>query len=362
MASENNLDLSIVIMAGGAGTRFWPLSTENVPKQFLKLFGNRSLLQQSYDRVASLVPTERILVLTNEAFVPLVKEQLPNLPDQNIIGEPMRRDTAAAVALAALLCKKRFGNTVMGIMTADHLIAPVDIFHKTLLSAVKQAAQGNALYTLGIEPTFPATGYGYLESSNEVLNDGGTKHYELKQFKEKPDVVTASKYLKTGRFFWNSGMFVWSVDAITAEFNKQLPAHLENISKAVEKDGTNEWDAALKTAFEPLEKISIDFGIMEKAENVRTVAAGFSWSDVGGWLALEEYLQKDGSGNAHRGNIETYEADSNLIFCEDGDETVALVGVDDLIVVRAGNRTLIADKKRTEDIKKLVEKLDKSLK
>lgn len=357
MSSQDNLNLSIVIMAGGAGTRFWPLSTEEKPKQFLKLFGNRSLLQQSYDRIATLVPAERILVLTNESFMPLVKEQLPDLPEKNIIGEPMRRDTAAAVALAALLCERRFGNTVMCVMTADHLIAPVDVFHKTLLSAARQASEGAALYTIGIEPTYPATGYGYLECSNEILDDGGTRHYELKQFREKPDAATAGSYLKTGRFFWNSGMFVWRVDAITAEFNKHLPAHLLHLSKAVEKYGTPAWAKALKTAFKHLEKISIDFGIMEKAEYVRTVAAGFSWSDVGGWLALEEYLQKDDENNAYRGNIETFESASNIIFCEDGTETVALVGVKDLIIVRAGRRTLIVDKKNTEDIKKLVERL-----
>ena len=362
MSKEKKVNLAIVIMAGGAGTRFWPLSTEKKPKQFLKLFGKRSLLQQSYDRVSTLVSPDRILVLTSESFMSLVKEQLPDIPDNNIIGEPMRRDTAAAVALAALLCKKRFGNCVMGIMTADHLIEPVDSFHKTLFSAVGEASKEKVLYTIGIEPTYAATGFGYLECGKKVLDDGGTNHFELKQFKEKPDEKTAMAYLETGRFFWNSGMFVWSVEAISEEFEKHLPAHIQHLSKAVEKESTKEWPEALKAGFEPLEKISIDFGIMEKAANVRTISAGFSWNDVGGWLALEEFLSKDDDSNVHRGDISTFDATSNLVFCDDEDEMVALVGVKDLVIVRAGKRTLIVDKKRAEDIKKLVEGLDKSLK
>jgi len=357
---KNNL--SIVIMAGGAGTRFWPLSTEKRPKQFLKLFGDRSLLQKSYDRVASLVPSERILVLTSEAFTELVKEQLPDIPEENIIGEPMRRDTAAAVALAALLCRKRFGNTVSAIMTADHIIEPVQLFQKTLLSAAQAAANEAALYTIGIEPSCPATGFGYLECSDELSDDKGIKHYRLKRFKEKPDISTAKSYLKSGKFLWNSGMFVWQTDAILSAFEAHLPAHLRHLERAVDAEGSTEWIKALEEGFEPLKKISIDFAIMEKAENVRCVAASFSWSDVGGWLALEEFLKSDAKGNHHSCNLEIYDASSNLVFSEDSEETVALVGVSNLIVIRAGSRTLIVDKDKAEDIKKLVAGLDDKLK
>lgn len=360
MRTENNL--SIVIMAGGAGTRFWPLSTEKRPKQFLKLFGDRSLLQKSYDRVASLLPPERILVLTSSSFTDIVKEQLPEIPEENIIGEPMRRDTAAAVALAALLCKKRFGNTVTGIMTADHIIEPVELFQKTFLSAAKAAAKEPALYTIGIEPNYPATGFGYLECSSEIAEDEGIKHYHLKQFKEKPDISTARSYLKSGTFLWNSGMFVWQTDAILSAFEEHLPAHLRHLEAAVEAEGKVGWIKALKEGFEAMEKISIDFAIMEKAEDVRTVAASFSWSDVGGWLALEEFLPSDDNGNCKSCSLETFDAASNLVFSEDNEETVALVGVSNLIVVRAGSRTLIVDKEKAEDIKKLVAGLDNKLK
>lgn len=355
-------DLSVVIMAGGAGTRFWPLSTEKRPKQFLTLFGKRSLLQSSFDRVADVVSPEKILVLTNLAFVPLVKEQLPQLPQDNIIGEPLRRDTAAAVALAALLCKKRFGNGIMAVLTADHVIEPVDLFQKTLLSAVKAAGDSKALYTIGIEPSYPATGYGYLETSEELSVDDDISHYSIKQFKEKPDLVTAKKYIKSGHFFWNSGMFVWNTESILEEFSRSLPEHIKYISPALAKDGTDDWQRALEAAFEPLQKISIDFAIMEKAKDVRTVGAAFSWSDVGGWLALEEYLEKDSENNHIRGNVKSHEAGENLVFCEDEGETVALVGVKNLIVVRAGDRTLIVGRERAEDVKKLVDSFPEELK
>lgn len=360
--SKTDIDLAIVIMAGGAGTRFWPLSTEKRPKQFLKLFDDRSLLQKSFDRVSGLVSPDRVLVLTGESFVHLVREQLPGIPEENVIGEPMRRDTAAAVALAALICRKRFGNPVMAIMTADHLIEPVEVFRKTLLSAAEAAREEEVLYTFGIRPTHPATGYGYLECGDEVIDDHGIKHYSLRQFREKPDIETAKGYIDSGRFLWNSGMFVWSVDSIVREIRKNLPDHYSHISLAVKEEGSANWKKDLEAAFFPLKKISIDYGIMEKAANVRTVESNFSWSDVGGWLALEEFLEKDDNRNAHRGGIETLDADSNIVFCEDEDETVALVGVKDLIVVRSGNKTLVVDKNRAEDIKKLVENLDENLK
>lgn len=359
---QKSEDLAVVIMAGGAGTRFWPLSTEKRPKQFLKLFGERSLLQKSFDRVSDLLPPERILVLTNEAFVPIVSEQLPTLPKENIIGEPMRRDTAAAVALAALLCKKRFGNCIMAIMTADHIIEPVDAFQKTLLSAAKEAKKEKTIYTFGIEPTYPATGFGYLETGEQTADDDGIRHFRLSRFKEKPDLNTAKEYIKSGKFLWNSGMFVWQTDTIIGEFERQLPAHINAISPAIEKDGTAEWEDALNHAFKPLEKISVDFAIMENAVDVRTVESSFSWIDVGGWPALDEFMDQDESGNSIRGDVKAFDATSNLVFCEDEEETVALVGVKDLIVVRTGKRTLIVDRSRAEDIKKLVEGLDDSLK
>jgi mannose-1-phosphate guanylyltransferase len=356
------LDLVVVIMAGGAGTRFWPLSTEARPKQFLRLFGERTLLQQSYDRVASLVLPERVLVLTNARFVPLVREQLPELPEGNVVGEPLRRDTAAAIALAALLSRERFGNPVMAVLTADHLIRPNEMFQRTLLSAVRAAAQSaHGLYTFGIVPTFPATGYGYLQRGERLFEDDGVPHYRLQAFREKPDAATAEAYLRSGEYFWNSGMFVWPVEAILEELARHLPDHLRHLGPAVSAWGTPQLPEALLRGFEPLVPISVDFGVMERAKSVRCVAASFEWDDVGGWLALERFLAHDLDQNAHRGQLRTHQAGSNLVFCEDEEEVVALVGVDGLVLVRAGKTTLVVRRERAEEIKKLVAKLEAEL-
>ena len=353
--TEQRLDVVVVIMAGGAGTRFWPLSTEERPKQFLDLFGDRTLLQKSFDRVSSLVPPERILVLTNAAFVSIVKEQLPDVPVENIIGEPTRRDTAAAVALAAVLCRRRFGNPVIATLTADHLIEPVDLFQETLLSAARRAANDNALYTFGIEPTYPATGYGYLERGLQIADDDGIEHFHLVRFKEKPDLETARQYIESGRFYWNSGMFVWTADAILKEIETHLPNHAKALFDAVAFDKTPQWNHALKAAFESLHAVSIDFAVMEKAQNVCCVASKFSWRDVGGWLALRSCLPEDETGNYCRGKTLTLDATDNLVFCEDPEDTTVLIGVKDLVIVRAGPLTLITHKDRAEDLKKLVQ-------
>lgn len=354
--------LVAVIMAGGAGTRFWPLSTEEKPKQFLRLFGERTLLQMSYDRVAGLVPPERVLVLTAERFLPLVQEQLPQVPQENVIGEPLRRDTAAAVALAAAICRYRFGNATMAVFTADHIIQPVDAFQKTVTSAAQGAeAAPESLYTFGVQPSYPATGYGYLQLGEQLLEDQGHKHFRLRQFREKPDQETARQYLSTGQFLWNSGMFVWTTDAIWGEFQKQLSGHLALLEPVAAADGTPDWQARLATAFEKLPRVSVDFGIMEKARDVRCISAGFDWSDVGGWLALKQYLDQDAAGNWHQGALTAQQAGGNIAFCDDPQEMVALVGVEGLVVVRAGNRTLVASQEKAEAIKKLVAELDPQL-
>jgi mannose-1-phosphate guanylyltransferase len=352
-------DMVVVIMAGGVGTRFWPLSTANVPKQFLDLFGDRTLLQMSFDRISELVPAERVLVLTNRAFVSMVKAQLPEIPSDNIIGEPMRRDTAAAVGLASALCRKRFGNPVIVTLTADHTIEPVSLFQKTLLSATRKAAEDQTLYTFGIEPTYPATGYGYLERGAHIGNDKGIEHFELRRFKEKPDLDTARQYVDSGKFYWNSGMFVWTADAIIKELETHLPDHAKALAHAATFDHTSDWDEALRAAFESIPRVSIDFGVMEKAEKVRCVASTFSWKDVGGWLALRSRLPDDDVGNCCRGRAVTLDATDNVVFCEDPQEKVLLVGVQDLVIVRAREGILVAHKDRVEDVKKLVEEMQK---
>ncbi|RJX21929.1 MAG: mannose-1-phosphate guanylyltransferase [Desulforudis sp.] len=355
MVISEQHDCVVVIIAGGVGTRFWPLSTPEKPKQFLTLFGHRSMLQGTYDRIADLVTPERTLVLTNDRYVPLVREQLPEIPEQNIIGEPMRRDTAAAVALAAFLCRRRFSNPSMIVLPADHMIQPVREFQKALLSAVQAALRNGALYTFGIRPEYAATGYGYLERGEQIMEDGGCGHFRLRRFKEKPDRATAEKYLAEGSFLWNSGMFVWTTDAILTEIEKHLPEYICHFRPLMTYDGTQDWPNALHKAFTEVPSISIDYGIMEKASDVRIVTAPFSWSDVGGWPAVEAFLEKDNQGNACRGEVRGLDASANLVFSEDTEEVITIIGVNDLIVVRSGKKTLIVPRERAEEVKKLVE-------
>ena len=353
----------VVIMAGGAGTRFWPVSTERRPKQFFELVGKNTLFQQSYERARALTQVERILVLTSERFVELVQAQAPELPAENIIGEPMRRDTAAAIALAAALCGHRFDDkTVMLVFTSDHYIWPLEAFQRDLRSVV-QGVQGDesALYTLGIKPHYPATSYGYLHLGPTVEQAAGIAHHELREFREKPDRETAQAYLDSGQYLWNSGMFAWQVGAIWRELEQHLPEHAAQMTQAARADASGTWRSALRRAFEPLPSISIDFGVMEKAARVRCIAASFQWSDVGGWLALEPFLSGDEDGNHVRGQLYTYEAENNIVFSEDAEEHVALVGVEGLVVVRSGNKTLVVSRERAEDVKLLVKELQLAL-
>ncbi len=354
---ESTSPMVAVILAGGVGTRFWPLSTQERPKQFIPLFGDRSLLQKSYDRVAGLIPDDRILILTNAGFTSLVAEQLPTVPPENIVGEPRRKDTAAAVCLGALMARRRFGNPVMAVLTADHLIEPVLLFQRTLLSAVEAARESGALYTFGIRPTYPAAGYGYLETAEKAMERDGIEHFDLVSFREKPDVETARRYVDSGRYLWNSGMFVWTVEAVLDELERHLPEHVAHLSPAVDAMGTAEGEPSLARAFEALQRTSIDFGVMEKARKVRCVAGTFSWRDVGGWLAMQDFLACDEHENHARGCLHGLDAAGNLVFCDRSEETVALVGVRDMVVVRAGGKTLIARKDRLEDVKRLVERM-----
>jgi mannose-1-phosphate guanylyltransferase len=353
---QTEKNLVAIIMAGGAGTRFWPLSTEAKPKQFLNLFDDRSLLQKSFDRISGLIPPHRVLILTNEAFVALVREQLPQIPAENVIGEPVRRDTAGAVALGAVLSRKRFGNPVIITLTADHIIEPIELFQRSLLSAARFACTTGALYTFGIQPSYPATGYGYLELGKKVADDDGIEHFELHRFKEKPNLETARRYVASKGFCWNSGMFVWTAEAILQELEIHLPHHVRSLWKACDFDGTNYWPQALKAAFESLEVISIDFAVMEKAREVRCVSSNFFWTDVGGWLALRDFLPSDAEGNVYRGRIATLDAADNIVFCDDPEEQVMLIGIRDLVIVRTGRKTLVVHKERTQDIKGLLQK------
>jgi len=282
---------------------------------------------------------------------------LPELPSENVIGEPMPRDTAAAMTLGTVICRKRFGNMPIIVMPADHVIEPDELFHKIAMSGARYAVEDGAIYTFGVKPTWPAASYGYLECGPHIRSHESIEHFELARFKEKPDLATAQEYLDSGKFYWNSGIFVWSPDVILEEVHNYLPEHYARLQDITKYDRAPEWEEALREAFEPLRKISIDFGVMEKSGRVRMILAEFDWNDVGGWLAIETFLDEDDAGNRARGEIECHEASENIVFCETPEETVALVGVEGLVVVRAGPYTLVVNKDKTEEVKKLVNKM-----
>jgi len=350
-------NLVVCIMAGGSGTRFWPMSRTERPKQFLNLTGDRTMLQVTFDRLQGLVPAERVLVLTNGRFADLAREQLPELPRDNVIGEPMPRDTSGAVALAAALCQERFPGCVMAVLAADHTIEPAEVFRRNLATAAELAAEQGGLYTFGIPPRTPSTGYGYLEMGEVIAQRNGATCHQLKGFREKPDLATAETFVKHGGYLWNSGMFVWKVDDIQRELAAQLPAHHAAMIPAAKAWGSEGFEAALLAAFEPLPKISIDFGVMEKAQDVRCLVAQFDWNDVGGWVALEEVLPQDAQGNWTQGKLLALDSAQNIAVSEDPNHQIVLLGVDDLIVVTTPNATLVCRKSEAERIKQVVEAL-----
>jgi mannose-1-phosphate guanylyltransferase len=346
----------VVLMAGGSGTRLWPVSTAERPKQLIPLIGDRSLLQLTLARTEGLVSPDRVLVLTSARYADEVRRQTPEVPARNVIAEPVPRDTSGAVGLAAALGRGRFGaESPMIVLPADHIIEPVTGFQAAIRSALDGVREGEALYTFGIRPTHAATGYGYLERGTPV--PGRADHFRLARFREKPDPATAQQFLDSGRFAWNSGMFVWRTSTIWHALETHLPAHAEALGPLSAAVDAPDLPARLAAAFEPLPRISIDFGVMEKWRDVRMVETSFTWCDVGGWPALADFLMKDEHGNALRAQLEALEAHDNVVFCTDPEELVALVGVADLVVVRAGKQTLVADRRRAEEVKAIVQRL-----
>jgi mannose-1-phosphate guanylyltransferase len=287
----------VVIMAGGRGERLWPLSTPERPKQFLGLFGNRTMLQQTVDLVLPLVPLERILIVTSAEHVALVQEQLPELPPGNVVGEPAGRGTAACVALAAFVVQKASARAVMVALPADHIIEDVDGFRQLMGRAIAMAALGNHLVTLGIEPSRPETGYGYIHAPHEWIGEEGPQDVpsarEVNRFTEKPDRETAERFLREGTYYWNSGMFVWRVDTVLEEIRTWMPNLHQAMSGLRSTFGTAEFQEALGEAYAALESASIDRGVMEKCARILLLpASGIGWSDVGGWEALREAMAR----------------------------------------------------------------------
>ena len=347
-----------VILAGGKGERFWPLSTSRMPKQLLSLVGGKPLLAQAVDRLDGLISPSRIFVITNKDLVVATRKAAPALPMKNIIGEPFGRDTAAAIAVGAALVKERNPDGVFCVLTADHIMGDIPLFRRTLKACLNRAQREPVLITIGIKPRSPNTGYGYIEAEPRNRRNDGVRFCRARRFVEKPNIRKAKKYFETGNFYWNSGMFAWSVATIEEAFRKYRPALFDLMNKLIKVAGKPEFDEELRRGYEPLEKISIDFALMEKADNIWMARGMFRWDDVGSWTALEDHIPKNREGNVLVGTCESIHAHNNIVLSND--RLTALVGVRDLIVVQAMGVTLICPKDRAQDVKKLVEKLKSS--
>lgn len=347
----------VVIMAGGRGERFWPRSRQQLPKQFLTLSGDRTLLQRTVDRVKKLVKTQEIYIITAEIYKNVVMYQAPEVPEENIIIEPCGRDTAAAVGFAGVIIAQQDPKGVMITLPADHYIANEERFCDVLKGALEAAGDGQYLVTLGITPNRPETGYGYIARGRPHGIFAGIPAYAVESFTEKPDQKRALQYLESGHYLWNSGMFIWRVDLINRlikEYMPELHAGLQRINAA---QGTEQYQDVLAEVYAGLPKISIDYGVMEKAGNVLVLPGDFGWDDVGSWSALEAYKEKDDRGNILEGKgvlVDTY---NTLVLS--ADRVVATLGVEDLIVVVGGDSILICHKKNAQDVKKVTSALHK---
>lgn len=347
-----------VIMAGGSGTRFWPKSTKKYPKQFLNLFGEGTMIQNTANRIKELVPQERILVVTNDDYVDIVKEQLPKIPDTNIVGEPVAKNTAPCVAIAAELLIKQDPDAVMVVLPADHHITDPAEFRKILSSAIAKAENGNDLVTIGIKPDRPETGFGYIHADKtESEVHEGNEVEKVQGFKEKPDAATAQQFLDEGGYYWNSGMFIWRADSVLKEFSKQLPEMYDLLKNSSIDLYTDLHNATINEFYFDCESISIDYGIMEGAENVFVVPGEFGWNDVGSWTAVYDLGEKNKDGNAIQAvNVTFAGSQKNLVVSNSG-KMISLVGMENVAVVETEDSILICDLNQAQGVKEIVEQL-----
>ena len=350
-----------VIMAGGGGTRLWPVSRREKPKQLLPLLGAETLFQSTVARLENLFPPERILVVTVAEQAREMQQQVPAIPVENYLIEPAPRGTASVVALAAAVLQKRDPQAVMAIQTADHHIRNRDLFNYLITTAL-QVADQNYLVTLGITPTFPSTGYGYIQQGEPLPGDYKYPVYTVKSFKEKPDEVTAQQLLRSGDHSGNSGMFVWRVDAILAEIEKQMPGLFHAVNEISSAWGTPEKDEVLRVQWNDLKSQTIDYGIMEKAERVAVLpAGGLGWSDVGSWDSLFEVLLPDMNGNVatnaqHHLALDTH---NTLVYSTGDERLIVTIGLDDMVVVDSGDVMMICKVDQSQKVKDVVEHLRK---
>ena len=343
-----------VIMAGGGGTRFWPMSRKAVPKQLLNLSGKDLMVNDTIDRFEGIVEKEDIYIVTNVVQADTMRTATTGrLPESNILAEPAARNTAACIGYAAMEIIKKRGDGIMCILASDHYIKNTEGFQTVLKDAVKTAQTTDALVTLGIAPTFPSTGYGYIRSGEEVC---GTNAYMVEDFVEKPDLETAEAYLEAGNYLWNSGMFIWKASTILGYFERLLPDIYACLTEIGDSMGTPAEQETINRVYPVIPKISIDYGIMERADHVLVLKGDFGWNDIGSFDALTAIYEPDAKGNIGTGKRVMVDTENSIICANK--RLIATVGVQDLIVVETGDAVLVCHKSKAQDVKKIVETLE----
>lgn len=346
--------IKIVIMAGGVGERFWPKSRKKLPKQFLNLAGKNSMIQDTVNRLLPIVAMEDIYIATGEIYIDLVREHLPQLPISNIITEPCGKNTAACIGLVAKHIEKENPNAIMVVLPADHVIQNEEVFRKTIIEGVEIASENNNIITIGIVPLSPEVGYGYIKASNEINLKNAKK---VDRFVEKPNKGKAEMYIKDGNYLWNSGMFIWSVKTFLGNMTKHMPKHNEILSKISAYIGSEEYESVLKENYQLLDSTSVDYGILEHAENIYVLPSEFGWDDVGSWNSIERLNEKDEFGNVQKGEILTLLSQNCTI--EANDKLIVAIGLDNLVIVDTNDALLICNKDYTNNIKDVITELKK---
>lgn len=349
------MNITCVIMAGGKGERFWPKSRTNLPKQFLNISGNKSMIQQSIARLEKLIDVSHIFVVTNGLYAELIKAQIPHLPHENIIIEPIGRNTAPCIGLASILIEERYPDSTMIVLPSDHIIENEEGFIKILETAVQVAQNETSLVTLGIKPTYPETGYGYIESTDQKQTINHLEVFKVNKFVEKPDLPVAESYLAAGNYYWNSGIFVWRTEVIRKYIQQFMPDMHDILETMRTAFGTVDQDQVIKSEFIKMPDQSIDYGIMEKVEDIHVIPCIFGWDDVGSWTALERINDLDENGNVIKGNI--LNLDTKRCIIESNGKLIATLGIEDLIIVDTEDVTLICNKDKAQEVKLLLKEL-----
>jgi len=342
-----------VIMAGGRGTRFWPLSREKNPKHLLNITGDKTILETTIERIKPLIPENYTYIITGESHVRTVIDHCGKVPRENIIIEPIGRNTAPCIGLAATYIKQKDPDAVMVVLPADHLIFNEERFLDNLTVAADMARKERHLITVGIRPTKPETAYGYIEEGTVAATIRGKEVYRVRSFREKPDRETARQFLDAGRFFWNSGMFIWRVSTILDAIEEFLPKLHQGLTSIAAALGTDRERNVIEAVYNDVEPLSIDYGVMEKAKDVILIKGDFGWNDIGSWDALFEIFSRDGAGNSFKGNVIAVDSQNSLVYSPD--KLVTLIGVSDLVVVETDDALLICRRDNSQDVKDVVE-------